>query len=656
MARAGRPLVRRVRVRAVVCIGAGLALAGCSGGPPDPSPAADALADALAAGDVSGIGFTQPVQAVQDELDAVVAGMGAATLDVAVVETALDETTDEPRALATMQLTWDLDGDGPNETTWTYETSVDLVPADEPADESPDWLVVWNRALMHPDLGSADVLASTRTQPSRADIVGADGTALVTARPVERVGIDKVRLGNADPAASARDLAAVVGIDADSYADTVAAAGEQAFVEAIVLREQDAAAVRDEVEAIAGARLLPAELPLGPTREFARPLIGVVGPATAEIVESSAGAVAGSDVVGLSGLQARYDEQLRGSPGYVVEAVTDDDTAGRTELFSTDPDPGEPLVVTLDLATQQLADSLLADVESASGLVALRVSTGELVSVASGPGGDGYSTATLGQYAPGSIFKIVSSLGLIRADIGPSSVLPCTPSITVDGKRFRNYSDYPPNALGDITLETAFAQSCNTAFISQVDVLGWPDIVGAATSLGIIASPDLGFDAFLGEMGEPGSRVEQAAGLIGQGTVLMSPLGAAVMAASAEVGPVAPVLLPAAPPAGAGDEATVAPGENAQLTAMMRQVVTDGTGQVLADLPAPPVVAKTGTAEFGTQIPPQTHGWMVAVQGDLAVAVFVEQAESGSATAGPIMREFLQGASSTLGLSAAESR
>jgi hypothetical protein len=36
---------------------------------------------------------------------------------------------------------------------------------------------------------------------------------------------------------------------------------------------------------------------------------------------------------------------------------------------------------------------------------------------------------------------------------------------------------------------------------------------------------------------------------------------------------------------------------------------------------------------------------MVATQGDLAVAVFVEDAESGSASAGPLLEEFLRGAS-----------
>ena len=54
------------------------------------------------------------------------------------------------------------------------------------------------------------------------------------------------------------------------------------------------------------------EVPLAPTREFAAPLLGVVGEATAEVVEASDGAIVPGDVVGLSGLQARYDERLRG--------------------------------------------------------------------------------------------------------------------------------------------------------------------------------------------------------------------------------------------------------------------------------------------------------------------------------------------------------
>jgi cell division protein FtsI/penicillin-binding protein 2 len=81
--------------------------------------------------------------------------------------------------------------------------------------------------------------------------------------------------------------------------------------------------------------------------------------------------------------------------------------------------------------------------------------------------------------------------------------------------------------------------------------------------------------------------------------------------------------------------------EGEQLRTMLRGVVTDGSGAQLADVPGPPVIAKTGTAEYGNDDPLKTHAWMIAAQGDLAVAVFVNDGKSGSSTAGPLLRKFL---------------
>lgn len=75
---------------------------------------------------------------------------------------------------------------------------------------------------------------------------------------------------------------------------------------------------------------------------------------------------------------------------------------------------------------------------------------------------------------------------------------------------------------------------------------------------------------------------------------------------------------------------------------MLRAVVVSGSGRGLADIPGPPVIAKTGTAEFDREGKRLTHAWMVAAQGDLAVAVFVDVGDSGSRTAGPILEEFLR--------------
>jgi cell division protein FtsI/penicillin-binding protein 2 len=53
------------------------------------------------------------------------------------------------------------------------------------------------------------------------------------------------------------------------------------------------------------------------------------------------------------------------------------------------------------------------------------------------------------------------------------------------------------------------------------------------------------------------------------------------------------------------------------------------------------VYGKTGTAEFGTDVPPKSHAWFIGYQGDLAFVVFVDSGEFGGDTAVPIANDFL---------------
>jgi cell division protein FtsI/penicillin-binding protein 2 len=142
---------------------------------------------------------------------------------------------------------------------------------------------------------------------------------------------------------------------------------------------------------------------------------------------------------------------------------------------------------------------------------------------------------------------------------------------------------------------------------------------------------------------EAGSETEHAASLIGQGRVLASPAAMAAVAATVAQGrPVVPrVVLDQEVPE---PQSALTPQEAEDLRAMMRAVVTEGGASMLADNPGEPVMAKSGTAEFGSEDPPLTHVWMIAIQGDLAVAVFVAEGEFGSTTAGPLVDEFLTGA------------
>ena len=610
-------------------------LAACGKDKPAPAAAAGTLARGLSSLDLAGVPVTGGAGDAQQQLKDAVSGMGDLRPAVSVQSVAVAQGNADA-ASAVLAVRWDLDE---SDQDWTYTTTADLSYHDKA------WTVAWSPALVEPSLKAGERLTVKWTAAKRADILGAGGVALVTERPVARVGIDKARVTPEQAATSAQSLAPLLSLDPASFAQRVSAAGAKAFVEAVVLRADSPDRPTDaQLAAIPGARALPDTLPLAPTHDFARQVLGTVGDATAELINASKGRLRQGDVTGLSGLEETYDAQLAGRSGLVVQASSASGGGGSPrELYRREPVDGTPLTTTLDPALQTTADQLLASVGPASAIVALRPSTGEILAVSSGAGGNGYSTATLGKYAPGSTFKLIGALGLLRAGLTPTSTVPCTPSIEVNGKSFKNIGDYPASQLGTIPLTSVIAHSCNTAMIGQRDQVPQAALAADAAALGFGFEGDLGVPYFAGSVPTKATATEHAASMIGQGQVEASPLTMAVLAASIARGQVvSPQLVQGTLTQAAKASTPLTAAEADQLRQMMRAVVTEGTATFLQDVPGAPVAAKTGTAEYGTDQPPRLHSWMIAIQGDLAVVVFVEDGGTGAATAGPIIEQFLR--------------
>ena len=643
---------KRTPVSVLAVAALALTLVSCSGDKPSPDDAANTLAKGLANADVSGSAFTEgTAEQVNGELDALLADMGP--VRPAVTVAGVDEDPeDKDAASAKLAYAWDVNGD--SRPDWNYESTVRLERGDD-----DEWLVQWAPSVVFSSLADGDRLArSTVAPPARGDILGRSGEPLMAPRPVLRIGINKPDVPEAQQASSAAALATLVGVDPEAYAAQVQASGPEAFVEVLVQRaEAEGPATAAAVEAIPGAAALPAQRVLAPTRNFARALLGTVGEATAEVIDASEGRLSPGDQTGLSGLQQQYDEQLRGTDG--VSITIENDGGTKEAVFATDALSGTDLQTTLDPRLQSLAETVLEEEPSASAIVAIQPSTGELLTVANGPGSEGQQTALLGQYPPGSTFKTATALGLLRAGVTPATAVDCPAELTVDGRTFANVPGYPAAATGNVPLRTAFANSCNTAFLNARDTVSQQSLAQAAADLGIGVDAAIGTPAFFGSVPQEADGTAHAASLIGQGQVLVSPLAMAVAGASIGKGErVTPALIRQEPGEG-GAEATAgatptadtsaAPGnltaaEATSLREMMRAVVTEGGVQMLMDVPGEPVLAKSGTAEFGNEDPPQTHAWVLAIQGDLAVAVFVEQGERGSTSGGPLMKAFLEGA------------
>ncbi len=623
-----------------------LLAAGCSSSedePPAPQSAAEAIAEAITSGDFTDVPFADgtDVAEIDTTFAQIVEGMGEAR-PTAAVDVVTVDLEDDTRATARFSVTWPFDEDA----EWSYETSTDLALVENEDDDTEAWQVAWSPTLIEPSLEPGERFTRERLVPERGEILGLDDQPIVANRPVRRIGIDKTRVDPTAAGDSAFRLATALDLDDPAgYRNRVVSAGAQAFVEAIVVRD-DGSFPLDEVaiDAIEGSSRIPDTLLLAPTRDFARHVLGSSGEATAERIEQSDGRLEVGDITGLSGLQSAADDQLAGTLGVIVSAVTDEEGAEPREVFRLEAVEGETLHTSFDVATQLAAEAALADTGPPSALVAIRPSTGQVLAVASGPGSAGFSTATLGQYAPGSTFKVVTSLALLRAGLDPESPVECPDTIVVDGRSFKNYGDYPSSGLGTIPLRTALANSCNTAMIGQREVAAQESLVSAAAALGLGVVSELGVPYIAGEVPADATAVQHAASMIGQDRVLVSPLTMAAVAASvAAAETVLPTLID---PGGVVDTSAVdeplTAAEGLQLRSMMEGVVTTGSASFLGDLPGPPAAAKTGTAEYGFDVPPRTHAWMIAIHGDLAVSVFVEDGEGGSRTAGPILEQFLR--------------
>jgi len=634
-----------VRARGLVAVLVMLLLAACTGAPgPAPTPldpAVDAVVRGLATGDLAAAPVDDPARAKND-LAVILQGMDGLRPTV----TAGERRVVGSATLVTLHLAWALAGQ-----QWTYDTTATFNQA------AGSWVLQWQPAVFHPELTSLTRLVHTRTAAARGKIIGARHEVLAETMPVVRLGIDKSRMSAAEAADSAAALAGVLKIDRKKYVARVKAAGDKAFVEALVLRGRG-----KDIPAgfyrIRGALVVKDELVLSTRKGRADALLGAVGEADQKRADESGGAIMTGDRVGVSGLQLRHDVTLRGTPGAKITLVARpgvNSTPGPTPspgsgspspeisvestvLYEVDAIRGTDLDLSIDISLQDKAEAAIADVDSATAMAVVQPSTGAVLALATNAAAGGQELANLGRFPPGSTFKVVTALALLRTGVTPETTLDCTRYVTVDGRRFKNYNDFPPNRVGRLSLTDAFATSCNTAFISQHERLSGTRLADAAASLGLGIDHEAGFGVFYGSVPDPKDQVGLAAAEIGQGTVEASPLAMAGVAASVAAGhTVVPWLLPSTQPVQQGTPLSAT--EATQLQQMMRTTVSSGTGQALKGVA---VGAKSGTAEYGTANPPATHAWMIAyTDDDLAIAVMVSDGASGSHDAAPLIKKFL---------------
>jgi cell division protein FtsI/penicillin-binding protein 2 len=251
-------------------------------------------------------------------------------------------------------------------------------------------------------------------------------------------------------------------------------------------------------------------------------------------------------------------------------------------------------------------------------IVAIKASTGEILAVAQNAAADAEGPlATMGLYPPGSTFKIVTAGAAIERDMAsPNTLLGCPGHMDIGHRTVPNYGGFD---LGTVPLSRAFASSCNTTFAELASRMPPRGLTTAAAQYGI--GPDYvveGIPTVSGSVPPTVNLAERTEDGFGQGKVVVSPFGMALVSATVAAGqtPV-PRLIEGRETVVTGPHDPVRPDVVEALRPMMRLVVTNGTAKDLAD--AGDVRGKTGEAEFAGG----SHSWFAGYRGDLAFAALI---------------------------------
>jgi len=308
-------------------------------------------------------------------------------------------------------------------------------------------------------------------------------------------------------------------------------------------------------------------------------LVGYVGRVPSDQIEAwEARGYTGSDIVGLTGVETVYEEELAGRPERFLRIIEPGGTIIR-ELGGAVGSASRSVTLTIDRNLQEYTASAMVDavnyalpnwggITLGGAIVAMDVNTGEILSLASYPTFDPHifnpdtqynvnaafqrinadlrlplqNKAVAEQYTPGSVYKIVTILAAASERIwAPDQEFKCE----LEWRGQQRFGDalevrYDWRILndleeaGDITMTQALTSSCNPFFWEMgalmyqkspsllnkyAQLLGFGSPVGLSNILGFEASGTL---AKAGRLGDPVDSTEAINNAIGQGSVTVT--------------------------------------------------------------------------------------------------------------------------------------
>lgn len=373
-----------------------------------------------------------------------------------------------------------------------------------------------------------------------------------------------------------------------------------------------------------------------------------------------------TDDIGVTGLENKYEEVLRGSKAQNnISVMTDANGQLLPGLgYKIQEEAADPwrnhLVLTLDRRYQDIVERIMDKYILRGAVVVLDVTSGDVLAAASRPNFDQnkiekylsgkdelIDRTTRVAFYPGSVFKMVVAAGVLEEGlITPEEKFVCTGiHLFTDGTAIKCLREH-----GEVNLEDAICKSCNTTFVKLGLLLGNARFYEYAAKLGFTVSVNnLSPPALIGNAS------------IGQQGVLVSPMQIANLYATiARRGLYQPWRILAEIRNYQGDVIYENPSKPPIqvisaptceiLKKALRNAVINGTGQQ-GWVEGKGTAGKTGTAQANDKdkVIAWFAGFTPLENPSLAIAVMVEENASGaitglrgSDTAAPIFKQIAQ--------------
>ncbi|SFG31180.1 peptidoglycan glycosyltransferase [Lachnospiraceae bacterium C7] len=372
--------------------------------------------------------------------------------------------------------------------------------------------------------------------------------------------------------------------------------------------------------------------------------------------------VVGFSSHGKSGLENRTNFELLSSHDFILNQVFNDFTERKND--------GDNVITTLDYNVQKSAYDALGQYDGA--VIVMQPKTGKVLAMVSKPDFDPnklseqwdnlnrqgstalYNRATQGKYAPGSVFKILTTLEFINENKATYETFSyrCTGGVTANGHTLH---DAGGEKHGDVNLRSAFAESCNSAYGTIAKDLNVKKFNDFCDSMLFNKNLPIDFESSQSKFklnNTDNDYLKMATG-IGQGNTLVSPLHMLLITSSIDNDGVLmkPYLVDKIENAQGTEISSNSPKKQATLLTKeqanimqdyMSSVVQEGTASRLKGQ-SYQVFGKTGTAQVSDSTD-KTNAWFVGYAkkdgyDDIAIAVVVEDSGYGSKYAVPAAKK-----------------